>query len=302
LICAALCASSGFGQSLSVVKKAETNYWVEATAPANTPYALQASENLHLWVGLQDELQGPYSARLEGTNILRRFFRVTSPPPPPPPHIRILMIGDSLTSDCCGWGQGIPQYFNANATVVNYAMAGESTKVFLKSAEMEKMLLIKPDYVLIQFGWVDEAWGAEIAPDVYTSPAEFEENLRTIVQTVRGFNGTPIIVNVHAARVWDANGKVIPSFSERNAINKKVSDELHTQMIDLNKLTTDVWNELGPGILDIMHMPSFPPNDVMHVSVLGATVIARVVVNALPDNLGPYLKGGMFDKPVIPIP
>ena len=203
-----------------------------------------------------------------------------------------MLIGDSMTADCCGWGQGMYGYFKPNATVVNYAMAWSSTKAFLRSAEMDKMLVVEPDYVLIQYGFVDG--GTD--PDRSTTLDEFADNLRTIVKMVRGFNGVPILVTLHAARVWDDNGKVIPAWQDRNAVTRQVAAELQTPLIDLNQLSMELLNELGETGSDFMELWA---GDNMHLSPLGGQVVAQLVVNALPDNLGPYLTG-IFDPPPIP--
>jgi len=298
LVGAALAARAALGQSLSIVKEGASNYWVQASAPSNNPYTLQASGDLHLWVDIQDAVQGQYSNRFGGAGVSQRYFRLTPSTPPSPP-IRVMLLGDSMTSDCCGWGQGIYGYFKPNTTVINYAMAWTSTKVFLRSAELDKMLVVKPDYVLIQYGYMDQAWGSDLAPDSYTTPEEFADNLRTIVKMVRGFNGVPILITLHSARVWDANGKVIPTWQDRNAVTKQVASELQTPLIDLNQLTFDLFNELGPTCQEWMRFPSFVPQDVMHLSLAGAQFVSRLVVNALPDNLGPYLIG-ILDQPSIP--
>ena len=297
LVCAALTASAALGQSLSIVKEGASNYWVEASAPPNNPHALRASDNLHLWVDIHDEVQGQYSYRFHGSRVAQRYFRLTPSTPPSPP-IRVMLLGDSMTSDCCGWGQGISDYFKPNATVINYAMSWTSTKVFLRSAELDKMLVVKPDYVLIQYGFMDQ--GSDLV-DSYTTLEEFAENLRTIVKMVRGFNGVPILVTLHSARVWDANGKVIPTWQDRNAVTKQVASELQTPLIDLNQLTFDLFNELGPSCQEWMRLQGFVPEDVMHLSLAGAQFVARLVVNALPDSLGPYLVG-ILDQPSIPQP
>src|SRR5262245_8069098 len=172
----AIFSTAAFGQSLSITNKTGTNYWIEASAPLGNPYALQASGNLHLWVGIQDDVQEHYSFQFNNAGVSQRYFRLIPSPPAPPP-IRVLLLGDSMTSDGSGWGQGIYGYFKPDATVVNYASAWMSTKVFLTSAEWDKMLLITPDYVLIQFGFMDS--GTD--PDRSTTSDEFMQNLRTIV-------------------------------------------------------------------------------------------------------------------------
>ncbi len=298
VLCAAVATTAAFGQSLSIIPAGQTNCSVEASAPAGTPYTLQASANLHLWVDIYDPVEGPYTYQFDGTGVAQRYFRLM-PSAPPAPAIRVLLLGDSMASDCCGWGGGIYGYFKPNVTVINYAMAWTSTKVFLRSAEWDKMRLIKPDYVLMQYGYMDQAYDAETAPDTYTSPAEFADNLRTIVHAIRDFNGVPILITIHAGRVWDANGRILPSWEARNAVTKQVAAELQTPLIDLNRLSTDLFNQLGPSCEAWMHLAGFPDGDVMHMSNLGAQYVSQLVVNALPDALGPYLTR-IFDPPPKP--
>jgi lysophospholipase L1-like esterase len=295
---AALAVSSALGQSLSISKEGATNYWVQASAPATDPHWLQASENLHLWVDIHENVQDPFSYRFDGSVVPQRYFRLTPATTPAQP-IRVLLLGDSMTSDCCGWGQGMYAYFKPDVTVVNYAMAWTSTKVFLRSAELDKMLAIKPDYVLIQYGYMDQSYDAELAPDTYTTPDEFADNLRTIVKMVRGFNGVPILITLHSARIWDEHGNLIPTWQDRNALTRQVASELGTPLIDLNQLTFDLFSELGPTCQEWMRVPVFSPQDVMHLSPTGAQFVARLVANALPDTLGPYLMG-ILDRPRIP--
>jgi len=291
LICAALSATAALGQSVSVVKKAGSEYWIEASAPVNEPRALQASGNLHLWVDIQDDVQERYSVRLDTAGVAQRYFRLIPPTPPAPP-IRVLLIGDSMTQDGSGWGGGVYGYFKPNATVVNYGTAWASTKVFLQSAEFEKMLLIKPNYVLMLYGFMDSVSDQNVG----TTLEEYTDNLRTIVQTVLGFNGVPILITLYSARLFDAQGKVVPTWQERNNVAKQVAAEFNTPLIDLNQLSMDLLNELGPGGSTFMNLF---PDDLMHLSPLGAQYHARLVVNALPDSLGPYLTG-IFDPPPKP--
>lgn len=277
------------GQSLSI-RKVDARYLIEANAPADNPHSLQASENLHLWVDIQEQVQQPYSLALENPRDSARYYRFTPTVEAPP--IRVVLIGDSMTADCCGWGAGIYTYFKPNATVVNYSQPWTSTKVFLQSAEMEKMLLVKPNYVLIQFAWSDGG----IDPDRGTSPDEFAENLRTIVRTVRGFNGIPILITLHAARAWDAQANLIPTDHPYNLQTKAVAAEFNAPLIDLYQITRALFTELGPTGVGFME---WAPGDVMHSSPLGAVYISRALTHALPDALGPYLTG-IFEPPPKP--
>ena len=290
LVVAAVCFSGTvLGQSLSIVKQAESKYSIDANAPTADAYTLQASENMHLWIDVQEDVTTGSSHSLTNKGNFR-YFRLKAGEPAPP--IRVMLLGDSLGSDSQGWGPGFNSYLRPHVTFVNYAIANTSTKRFLRSAEKDNMLLIQPDYVLINHGYIDNA---NDNPD-WTTLEEFEQNLKTIIEMVRGFNGVPILVTVQAPRIWDANGIVVGGQLARNQIIKRVSTEKNTFLIDFDQLTRDVYNTLGPTGSAFIN---FSPEDYMHFSPLGAKFIARYLANALPDELGPYLTG-IFDPPAVP--
>jgi lysophospholipase L1-like esterase len=210
------------------------------------------------------------------------YFRLSPTTPLAP--IRVLILGDSMAADCCGWGRGIYGYFTQSATVINYAMPWTSTKVFLQSAEFEKMLLITPDYVLIQYGFIDG--GSEVGR--FTTLEEFAENLKTIAGTVRGFGGVPILITLHAARLWDeVTGKLIDSWQDRNAVTRQVAAELNTHLIDLYQSTWDLFSRLGPEGTAFMRFDGIE-EDFMHFSQEGGVAVSQLVVNELPEALRPY--------------
>jgi lysophospholipase L1-like esterase len=189
----------------------------------------------------------------------------------------------------------MPNYFKPNATVINYAQPWTSSKIFLQSEELDKMLLIKPDYVLMEFGYSDYTPD----PDRGSTAQEFADNLRQIIQIVRGFNGTPILITLHADRQWDATGKLIPYENPYNAITRQIAAEQHTPLIDLYKLSVELFNKLGQSGCAFMTWDPSNPADGMHVSSLGAVYISQLVSKSLPDNLGPYLLG-VLDPPPKP--
>jgi pectinesterase len=292
LICAALPSSAALGQSLSIINSGAGNYRIEASAPANNPQTLQASANLHLWADIYDPVQGQYSSPLGGMTVAQRYFRLVPSAPPAPPIV-VMLLGDSTVSDDIGWGGGMYGYLKPNATVVNYSQPADSTKVFLdQSDELAKMLLVQPNYVFIALGWEDAVGDS----DRSTTPDEFGTNLMTICQIVRGFEGVPILVTMLFYRVFDDNGMVIPPNPAWNDAMKEVAAELQTPLIDLTQLTVDLCNQLGPSGAEFINAS---PTDALHLSPAGAVVVARLVVNAVPDALGPYLTG-IFDPPPVP--
>jgi hypothetical protein len=286
--CAVLSISSALGQSVSIAPKDGTNYVVEASAPAGASYTLQASANLHLWVDIHDIGLEKYTYQFAPGDARFRYFRLI-PTPPAAPDIVVLLLGDSMTADISGWGSGFKTFFKPNATIVNYAEAYTSTKVFMASPEWDKMLLIEPNYVLIQYGFMDSD-----PSERGSNATEFEANLRTIVETVRSFNGVPILVTLHSGRYFDAQDHVIPlqAWEGFNVITRKVAADLHTHLIDLNRSSAALLNKLGYDGSEFLRLW---PNDLMHLSQpLGSKYVGQLVVSDLPDDLGPYLIG-LFD-------
>jgi lysophospholipase L1-like esterase len=287
----------------SVIRNGESEFWIKATAPQDARYVLQASANLHLWVDINDEVSGQSSNRFDNAGVTERYFRLIPWTPPPPPII-LMLIGDSTVADLIsndnmfnGWGQGIHGYFKPDVRVVNLAYPCYSTTGFLASAEMQKMLLIKPDFVLVQFGMIDElGCSGDMSARYATTLKQYADNLQTIVQTIRGFNGTPVLITPPVPQRFDDQGRVIPLYQDRMAVVRSVAAELHTHLIDLNQLTTDLFNGLGRSESQYIWWSA---EDRYHFSALGAQVIARLVVNALPDSLGPYLTG-ILDQPPMP--
>lgn len=144
------------------------------------------------------------------------------------------------------------------------------------------MVVLKPDYVLVQFGLIDEF--GELETQKTTIP-EYTENLRTIVQIVREFDGTPILVTPPVQRYFDARDKVIRVYPDRRAAILSLAAELGTWVIDLNQLTAELFDRLGSeGGAYIWYADNY-----LHFSDEGARVIAGLVVRALPASLGPYL-------------
>jgi lysophospholipase L1-like esterase len=119
-----------------------------------------------------------------------------------------------------------------------------------------------------------------------TTLPEYKANLITIVNEVRGFNGLPILITPPVQLVLDAQGKIPVYFRDRYDLIKEVADDFKTPYIDLNRISRDYLNQL-----DAKSVEAFFVSDHVHFTDQGAKVLAKFVVNGLPGNLGPYLKG-----------
>jgi lysophospholipase L1-like esterase len=284
----AIFVNTSRGQTLSISKQSDGRLLVQGSAPLDTRYALQESGDLVSWVDLDDEVWGHVSNRVDILATTHRFFRLAPWVEPPP--IIIMLLGDSTVADFVsnnsrfnGWGQGMYGYFKENAQVLNFAMPGFSSENFLLSEEHGRMLAIKPNYVLVEFGLIDAFGSTE---EQRTTLEEFAANLKTIVETVRGFNGTPILITPQAMRFYEPNGQIQSRYVDRNAVIEEVALELQVHLIDLHRLSVDLLNGLGKSGSEYIWANG---TDYLHFSTEGAKVIAGLVVNKLPNSLRPYL-------------
>jgi lysophospholipase L1-like esterase len=280
------------GQSVSISKQS-TNFILLASPPPGAPHTLQATENFHLWIDVTNDLTDPFALLLEYPRVSSRFFRLTPSAPEAPP-IRIMASGDSLIADCCGWGAGFYNYLKPNATFINYASPGRgSASALTNSADptLQAMLLIKPDYVFFEYGVLDQGSGV--------SPEQFEANLRTLINIVRGFNGVPVFFTVQSYRQWDSAGNPDPWDHPFNPITRRVAAEMKTPLIDLHQITTDLYKKLGPTGSEFMIWTGIP-NDIIHFSPVGAVWVSQLIAKTLPDSFGPYLSENLFDPPPNP--
>jgi lysophospholipase L1-like esterase len=290
LICAALGMGAVFGQSLSI-RNVNNQYSLEVSAAADKPLTLQATADFSLWIDVTNHLTGTFSSVLKSSNITSRFFRVVPSLPEPTAPIRIVALGDSRISDAMGWGGGIPHYLNQNATFVNYGEPGYGSTA-AATWQMPTVALLKPQYVLFEFGGTDTAYNV--------SPEEFEANLRTIINGIRGFGGVPVAVTYQPLRAFDGAGNFLPWDFPYNAIVRKVASEMNTPLVDLDKIMSDLFRRLGPAGSEFMKYihPDFP-GDIAHVSPLGAVWVSQLALKSIP-GLGPYLSENILDPPPNP--
>jgi lysophospholipase L1-like esterase len=285
LLLSLVCAQAGFGQSLSIKKDQENQLWLEARGEGATRYAVQVSKDLNLWLDIDDAVFGAFSERVGNAALPERYFRLV--PWVEPPQIRIVLLGDSSVADLeanfghfYGWGQGMYGYFKSSAQIINLAYPGMGTKGFLASEQKTRMLAIKPDYVLITLCYVDVFNGPD---EVRSTPEEYEQNLRIIIQMVRDFNGTPILVLPQALWIFNVSDQTGVLYPERNEVMKKLSAELQVHLVDLSTPTIELLNRLGKSGSQYLFA------DWLHFTATGADVVSGFVVDRLPPNLGCYL-------------
>lgn len=197
--------------------------------------------------------------------------------------ITIGLIGDSTVATTYGWGPAFAEKVNDSATVLNYAVNGATLQSL--SSKLDRLIEQKPKYVLIQFGHNDmKRYGA----------AEYGEKLTDYVQRVKLGGGQPIVLSSVTRRVFDAEGRIsprvingdrsLPAFAQ---IAKSVARDEGVPFVDLNKISIDHHNRIGP---EKSAAYNFEKTDRTHFSRKGASATADLILSELMSVV-PELSG-----------
>ena len=243
--------------------------------------------------------------------------------------ITIFMIGDSTMANKSlvgdnqerGWGHVLGGFFSEDIVVDNHAMNGRSSKSFIDEGRWDAVLnKMKPgDYVFIQFGHNDE----KPKPDRHTDPGTtFDANLKRFVEEARAKGGIPVLFNSIVRRNFRNNENAVAEddFRRDKLVEAKEGDvlidthgkyldsprnvakELNVPFVDMNKLTHDLVQGMGPEESKKLFM-WIPENkyaacpkgrqDNTHLNVYGARTIARITVEAIAKEvpaLDPFVR------------
>jgi len=227
------------------------------------------------------------------------------------PHvITIFTIGDSTCANKPlsnenlerGWGQALSSYFDSRYVVVdNHALNGRSSLSFRNEGRWNVVLeRIKPgDYVLIQFGHNDQ----KPNPDRHTDPGStFNDQLKQYVEETRAKGGNPVLLTSIIRRKFDEQGQLVDTHGAYIQAVKDVAAELGVPLIDHNRTSHELVQQLGPEASKRLFMwvekgsnPAAPEGkqDDTHLRAAGARTMARMVAEALEAQcqaLAPHVR------------
>lgn len=220
-----------------------------------------------------------------------------------PPAIRIVVIGDSTAAsyakpprdrpDLTGWGQVFGEFFQDQATIVNHARSGRSSKSFQAEGLWRKTLAARPDFVLIQFGHNDCPGKGDRSTDPQT---DFKLYLRKYIDEARRINARPVLVTPMTRRNFQS-GQIRSTLRPYAEAMIEVAKEKKAPVVDLHLASVQLFNQLGDaGSANL----SASATDRTHFSREGARVIARLIVERLPavePRLKPYLRDSTLRDP-----
>lgn len=212
------------------------------------------------------------------------------------PQIRTLFLaGDSTVTDqdlepWASWGQLITMYFDNSIVIANYAASGASLSSFKERQRLEKILyLMQPrDYLFIEFGHNDEKRkGRGIGPW-----ASYTDLLKEFITKARAKGGIPVLITPTQRRAFKTNGTLNPTHGDYPNAMRQVAKDLQVPLIDLTKMTTDMYESWGDDISRKAFV-QYPANtfpgqlkaleDNTHFNSFGANEIAKCVVHGIRD-------------------
>lgn len=218
----------------------------------------------------------------------------------------LYIIGDSTvrnqdSTGQRGWGSHIFKYLDTGKiSVSNQAMAGRSTRTFIKERRWDRVLssLKSGDYVMMQFGHNEGS-----RPDtnrqgyrgvlrgigedsvVLTWPNNSVEVVHTYGWYIRKFikdakvkGAIPIVLSM-IPRNQFRDGKVVRAENDYGKWAKEAAQQEDAHFIDLNSITADKYDKLGSD-----ETKKFFPGDHTHTNKEGAAVNAKSVVEGIMQN------------------
>jgi rhamnogalacturonan acetylesterase len=217
----------------------------------------------------------------------------------------LYIIGDSTVRNTnqpqAGWGSYIGELLDTTRIKVsNQAMAGRSTRTFIKEGRWDKVLsTLQPgDFVLMQFGHnegsVPDTLRAGYRGVLRGRGEETKEltwrdgkvevvhtygwYLRKFVQEARAKGATPIIASMIPRNQWK-DGKVLRAGDTFGKWAREVAQSEGVPFVDLNQITADKYDRMGPGqVKGLFH------GDHTHTNEAGARINAASVAEGIKQN------------------
>src|SRR3954452_15521716 len=157
--------------------------------------------------------------------------------------IRIVLAGDSTVTDNAGWGKGFAKCLTDDVELVNLSRGGRSSRSFIAEGSWKKVLDLKPDYVLIQFGHNDQPGHG---PDRETDPqTTYRQYMTQYVDEARAAGIKPVLVTPMSRRQWGTDGKIHSTLAPNAAVLKQIAAEKKVPLIDLHARSIELYERLG---------------------------------------------------------
>ena len=239
----------------------------------------------------------------------------------------VFITGDSTVKNAdkeadgmWGWGSQADLIFDpAKVTWENVAMAGRSTKTFLREGRWEKVYnALQPgDFVLLQFGHndicpINDKKGRGVIPGtqdtchVYQMEADgsfevaysFGWYLRKFIDDVREKGATPILLSLTPRNEWPG-GKIERRNDTYGKWYREVVEQTGVAFVDVHNITADFLDRKcasHSAEKSKRKASRYFNTDHTHTSLLGARMNARSVAKGLRDIKSPLAQSLVSHK------
>jgi len=200
--------------------------------------------------------------------------------------IVVYLASDSTTCDQTGgafggWGQMLPQFFNAPVEIANYANSGASSASFIGSSQLWGGITSRwkaGDYVIIQFGHNDKT----------ATDAQVQANLAKYVSQAKAANVIPILVSPPARVQFGSGSGAAPQTGLHAAAAKAAAAAANVAYVDLTALSTAWYDTLGSQAAALEYHAN--DSDATHTNLVGAQKLASLVAGAIKSQNLPLSK------------
>ena len=210
------------------------------------------------------------------------------------------LCGDSTMADypesCApmmGWGQALKALAPENVFVQNEAVNGRSSKSFVAEKRLNFIeLCLRPgDRLLVSFSHNDEKPDAERRTD---ARGTYPGYLSMYIDAARRQGAEPILVTPVARRLFDENGRPVPTHGEYPSAMRDLAAWRGVRLVELEGATTELLRREGSeGTKRIFcHVPAGSVNypeglgDNSHLQENGAIRIAKLFLELLSAGDG----------------
>ena len=179
-------------------------------------------------------------------------------------------------------------------------MSGRSSKSFATEDNYKKLLseMNEGDYVLIQFGHNDAKNKTEAdIQNRYTdadgdvkTEGSFKNSLyKNYIEPAEEKGAKPVLLTPIVRHEFDENGKVIDAHGHYDDAIRELAKETNVPCIDVNQMTTDLYNKSGSEETRILHALFKSTEkgdngfDYTHLNHFGGMTVAKMVAQALPS-------------------
>ncbi|MGL4993724.1 MAG: rhamnogalacturonan acetylesterase [Bacteroidales bacterium] len=180
----------------------------------------------------------------------------------------------------------------SDISISNLAKNGRSSKSFRSEGVWDQafMPMKKGDFLFIQFGHNDQKEDTLRHTEPHTS---FKNNIVRYITEARSKGATPILFTSIVRRHFDEQAKLVDSHGDYVKVIYDVAKEQKVTLIDLNYLTHQYVEALGPEDSKALYkwvapntLPAFPKGfeDDTHLNETGAKAVAIMAAEALMQS------------------